>query len=89
MVVKELSMSSYTREDMLQQQVLKLERLLAAKEETITELYKKIDDLEQTIADWQYEVEPDESMDGDHASALASCGWGTDEDYGCNNCGED
>lgn len=24
----------------------------------------------------------DESMDGDHASALASAGWGTDEDYG-------
>ena len=28
------------------------------------------------------EPEPDESMDGDHASALASAGWGTDEDYG-------
>lgn len=26
--------------------------------------------------------EPNESMDGDHASALASAGWGTDEDYG-------
>ena len=25
---------------------------------------------------------PGEDMDGDHASALASCGWGTDEDYG-------
>jgi len=24
----------------------------------------------------------DDSMDGDHASALASAGWGTDEDYG-------
>lgn len=24
----------------------------------------------------------DESMDGDEASALASVGWGTDEDYG-------
>jgi len=24
----------------------------------------------------------DESMDGDHASALTSAGWGTDEDYG-------
>ncbi len=34
-----------------------------------------------------YEVEadvssPDDSMDGDHASALASAGFGTDEDYG-------
>lgn len=26
-------------------------------------------------------IEPDESMDGDHASALASAGFGTDEDY--------
>lgn len=25
----------------------------------------------------------DDSMDGDAASALASAGWGTDEDYGC------
>jgi hypothetical protein len=25
----------------------------------------------------------DDSMDGDHGSALASAGWGTDEDYGC------
>lgn len=25
----------------------------------------------------------DDSMDGDHDSAMASCGWGTDEDYGC------
>ena len=29
-----------------------------------------------------------ESMDGDHESALASAGWGTDEDYGCYG-GED
>ena len=25
---------------------------------------------------------PDESMDGDHETALASAGFGTDEDYG-------
>lgn len=30
--------------------------------------------------DEQYEF--DDSMDGDHASALASAGFGTDEDYG-------
>ena len=29
----------------------------------------------------QYEGNP-EAMDGDAESALASCGWGTDEDYG-------
>jgi len=27
------------------------------------------------------EIEYDDSMDGDHESALASVGWGTDEDY--------
>ncbi len=36
--------------------------------------------------------EYDDSMDGDHESALASAGFGTDEDYGCYNscdpCGE-
>ena len=34
-----------------------------------------------------YDDTPDDSMDGDHASALASCGWGTDEDYGCYDGG--
>lgn len=29
------------------------------------------------------DIGPDESMDGDHESGLASAGWGTDEDYGC------
>ena len=28
--------------------------------------------------DWDF----DESMDGDHDSAMESAGWGTDEDYG-------
>lgn len=33
--------------------------------------------------DERYEYESyDDSMDGDHDSALASVGWGTDEDYG-------
>lgn len=30
----------------------------------------------------QDEPEYDDSMDGDHESALASCGWGEDESYG-------
>lgn len=29
------------------------------------------------------EDEIDESMDGDFDSAMTSCGWGTNEDYGC------
>jgi hypothetical protein len=28
-------------------------------------------------------------LDGDATSALASCGWGTDEDYGCYDGGGD
>ncbi len=37
-----------------------------------------VDSVANEMAD-QY----DDSMDGDHASDLASIGWGTDEDYGC------
>ena len=33
------------------------------------------------------ECDRDDPMDGDQASALASAGWGTDEDYGCFDCG--
>ena len=46
---------------------------------------------EEVVHTWEGESEadddgwdgfPDESMDGDHESGLASAGWGTDEDYG-------
>ena len=33
---------------------------------------------DETLAERDF----DDSMDGDHESALASAGWGTDEDYG-------
>ena len=38
----------------------------------------------QMVNDWLegMDVDCDDSMDGDAASALASAGWGTDEDYG-------
>lgn len=39
------------------------------------------DFVESFIAEQEHEVY-NESMDGDHESALASVGWGTDEDYG-------
>lgn len=39
------------------------------------------DDVIQFV-DRDGEWEIDDGMDGDHASALASAGWGTDEDYG-------
>lgn len=32
--------------------------------------------------DWCDEDEYNDDMDGDHDSAMTSCGWGTDEDYG-------
>jgi hypothetical protein len=34
------------------------------------------------IADEMMEQEYNDSMDGDHDSAMASAGFGTDEDYG-------
>ena len=34
------------------------------------------------LSDRFMEDDFDDSMDGDHESALASAGWGTDEDYG-------
>ena len=36
----------------------------------------------ELIADEMMEQEYNDSMDGDHDSAMASAGWGTDEDYG-------
>ncbi len=36
----------------------------------------------QTTQNDEDQPEVDESMDGDHESALASAGFGTDEDYG-------
>ena len=38
--------------------------------------------LEAAAYDAAQSYDYDDSMDGDHDSAMASCGWGTDEDYG-------
>ena len=45
------------------------------------------DDMEyhDDTADYNYDDHDDfyaDNMDGDHDSAMSSCGWGTDEDYG-------
>lgn len=32
--------------------------------------------------DGDYDPDYNDTMDGDHDSAMTSCGWGTDEDYG-------
>lgn len=37
---------------------------------------------ENETTDESWADDYDDSMDGDHESGLASCGWGTDEDYG-------
>lgn len=37
-------------------------------------------DADEMIDQWNDNY--DDSMDGDHDSAMTSCGWGTDEDYG-------
>ena len=43
-----------------------------------------IEDMKEEIIKFQdeYQEEYNDKLDGDHASALASAGWGTDEDYG-------
>jgi hypothetical protein len=42
-----------------------------------------VENIEQFRAEFVDDVDYyDDSMDGEHASALASAGWGTDEDYG-------
>jgi len=48
----------------------------------------QLEKIETTLLGFLYPTEPntqdepDDSMDGDHESALASAGFGTDEDYG-------
>jgi hypothetical protein len=48
------------------------------------------DDLHLTCDSFDVEYEDrvsfDDSMDGDAGTALASAGWGTDEDYGYFDC---
>lgn len=39
------------------------------------------DVIEDNMAEYEYDGY-DDSMDGDHDSAMESAGWGTDEDYG-------
>ena len=41
------------------------------------------DDIDiENVRDDHWGDDYDESMDGDHDSAMTSAGWGTDEDYG-------
>jgi len=44
--------------------------------------YNDFNEMVEDGADDFWYDEGDDSMDGDHESALASAGWGTDEDYG-------
>jgi hypothetical protein len=51
-------------------------------------LWPWINDESLDVVDYDPSCDPsdednyDESMDGDHDSAMESCGWGTDESYG-------
>lgn len=51
--------------------------LMWMSEDEVTEMAQRNEFLESDDDD-----EVDKSMDGDHNSAMASAGWGTDEDYG-------
>ena len=45
------------------------------------ELFNACEDFMNKASELEEEAEYDDSMDGDHQSALASAGLGTDEDY--------
>lgn len=44
--------------------------------------YNDFNEMVEDGADDFWYDDGDESMDGDHDSAMTSAGWGTDEDYG-------
>lgn len=50
--------------------------------EIVKELGVPLEWVERAVRDLQEDVDYDDSMDGDAESALASAGFGTDEDYG-------
>lgn len=52
-------------------------------DEQIAKLYGVTVEYVQAIDEAMYEEIDVDSMDGDNASALASAGFGTDEDYNC------
>lgn len=45
------------------------------------ELFHACEDFMNKASELEEEAGYDDSMDGDHQSALASAGWGSDEDY--------
>jgi hypothetical protein len=46
------------------------------------DFYGEAMDYDDYNDDGDFDDSYDDSMDGDHDSAMESCGWGTDEDYG-------
>ena len=52
--------------------------------------YDETDDLDYDglYDDGEDDYREDDSMDGDHDSAMASIGWGTDEDHAYYDCEE-
>ena len=50
--------------------------------EIVKELGVPLEWVERAVQDLQEDVDYDDSLDGDAESALASAGFGTDEDYG-------
>ena len=64
---------------------MEIREYLADGEYTLNEIAEMLDIPLRWVIEVADEYEGpdyDDSMDGDHASALASVGWGTDEDYG-------
>jgi len=75
-VIEELLETDHTYEEIVEQIQ---ESSIHFSPEYIMEI---IMDVETQLAIRYKDIEDYDIMDGDHASALASAGWGTDEDYG-------
>ena len=54
-------------------------------EQIAAKLNVSLDQVDAVAEQLREQYAYEDGMDGDHQSALASCGWGTDEDYVCDN----
>ena len=64
-------------QDMIEQNIFSYGEIARIMKVDLTWVYE----LAKTMQD-SSNFDYDDSMDGDHDSAMASAGWGTDEDYG-------
>ena len=67
----------------LQQSIIELHEDGVSLDEIAITLKVDLSTVAEIVKDYEeYNYDYDDSMDGDHDSAMASAGFGTDEDYG-------